>query len=313
MEKVVAFIDILGFSSYVNNDIQDAIMVLTNANAIIDQLIFEKSIHPPLSYPPEIQNLALRTSITSIEDYLPFSDSVFITSSDASQFVLQLGNFLSSAFLLTARQYATAVDKTDPTKSRAITPVVDPSGQVTVDRIDTHIPPVLFRGGMAFGEVERIKPSAIVDGTRVNMWSLAGSAVFQAVGLEGSFKGPRIVFESDIYNLLDAQARMYCRELPECPGRYEILWPAMNYILENPYSGEFHIFYEYMDAVFNLWKVFENDHKVGIQYEKFMEIIIASAINIYNQHWRQKQFAVEKITKYLRQKGILAMFQYLLV
>lgn len=310
--KLIAYIDILGFSGYVYNGLEDAIMVLTNANAIVDQLIFEKKIHPPENYPPELRNLALKTSITSVEDYLPFSDSVFITSNDASNFIFQLGHFLGSAFLFTARTYAAAVDKIDPTKTQALTPKVDSSGHVVIGTKDIHVPPVLFRGGIAFGEVERITPTALVNGERVQMWSLAGEAVVRAVKFDGPFKGPRIFFGPDVYNLLDAKARLYCREVPERNGFYEILWPATHFILENSCEGEFHYFYEYMDAAYNLWKVFADDENVGPHYEKFMEIIIASAIQLYDQHWHQRQFAVGRISQYLQHRGLLSMFSKLL-
>lgn len=312
MKKIVAYIDVLGFSNYVMSGIGDAIMVLTNANAIIDQLIFEQSIHPPTDYPLALQNLALRTSITSVEDYLPFSDSVFITARDASEFVMQLSHFLGSAFLFTARTYAMAADKSDPTKTQVITPMLDSSGHVVASTTDIHVPPVLFRGGIAFGEVERITPTALVNGKREKMWSLAGEAVVRAVKFDGPFKGPRIFFGRDVYNLLNAKARLYCREIPERNESYEILWPATHYILENPCEGEFHYFYEYMDAAYNLWKVFAMDEKVGPQYEKFMEVIIASTLQVYDQHWDQKKYAVGRITQYLQQRALLPMFRDLL-
>ena len=63
--KLVAYLDVLGFSNAVNQDIDDAISVLTRFNTISSQSIVEDKIHPVSSYDPHLQNLAARTSVDS--------------------------------------------------------------------------------------------------------------------------------------------------------------------------------------------------------------------------------------------------------
>lgn len=85
-----------------------------------------------------------------------------------------------------------------------------------------RIPPALFRGGVAFGEVNPVKP-ALIDGKRTEGYILVGDAVVKAVGMEKAVKGPRIVFGQDVFEQLNEEARLYTRSLPEDSNLFELL------------------------------------------------------------------------------------------
>lgn len=101
-EKAVAYLDILGFSNAVTQSIEDAIMCLSSFNTILETKIRDLHTNPLSSYDPRLQDLVRRTSIDSFEEFIPFSDSVFVTSQSGSSFVLQLGDFALKSFMFTS-------------------------------------------------------------------------------------------------------------------------------------------------------------------------------------------------------------------
>ena len=104
--RAVAYLDLLGFSNTVLRNAEEALAMLTSYNSILHFGIMESELHPSDGYPQGLQKLAKRKSTESFKDFLPFSDSIFITSDDCSDFLLQLGEFLYRSFHLTAHFYA---------------------------------------------------------------------------------------------------------------------------------------------------------------------------------------------------------------
>lgn len=317
MEKVVAYLDILGFSDAVSNSVEDAVMILTSFNTILHTGIMDKRLHPSANVDPQIKELAKRCSIESFEDFLPFSDSVFATSRNCSDFIMQLGHFVYSSFHFTAHIYADATNPDDPTATTSIGVDRDPNGNPVIVHRPYHQPPVLFRGGLAYGDVVDLKPMAIVTGQPQSMNTLAGEAVVRAVRLEHGLKGPRLSFGQELYDMLNQTARNYCRLVPDTPDevvRYEILWPAMGYITENMGRQEFKHFTEMFEAAYNLWYPFHktSNEKVEPHYNRFIELVIVSALQTYDKFWNDKSFAQAKIHAILESKNILPIFGHLL-
>lgn len=317
MDKVVAYLDILGFSDAVFNSVDDAVMTLTSFNTILHTGIMDSRLHPSANVDPQIKVLAKRCSIESFEDFLPFSDSVFATSRDCSDFVMQLGHFVYSSFHFAAHIYADATNPDDPTATTSIGVDRDSNGNPVIVHRPYHQPPVLFRGGLAYGDVVDLKPIAIVAGQSQSIITLAGEAVVRAVRLERGLKGPRLSFGQELYDQLNETARKYCRVVPECDEehkRYEILWPAMGYITENMYNQEFSHFMDLFQPAYNLWLPHRKscNEKVEIHYRKFIELIIVSALQVYDEFWNCRSFALEKIKAILESKGALSEFVQLL-
>lgn len=315
MKKAVAYIDLLGFSKLVEQNLGDAVITLSNANSILSQQILEKHIHPSSGYSPELKELAKDTSVESIEDYLPFSDSVFLTSSNCDDFVMQLGSFVRKCYTFTAGHYIHPTDALDPTKESIPNVIANDDGSCSLSEIDSHLYPALFRGGISYGEVENLTPMGIVGGKEQKMNTLAGEAVVKAVRLEESVKvkGPRLVFDNSLYGQLSEKTKNYCRQLPERPDLYEILWPMTAYISTNPYSGTLTEFYELFNSAYNLWIPHKKNPDVGLHYLKFMEIIIVSTIKAHDVFWSQKNRAIEQLTGFLQRRGIKELFEYVLM
>lgn len=292
-EQVVAYLDLLAFSSYVRENTKDAMLAFTNYRAILEIKIADDINHPSDSYSnPILKDLATRNSVNSFNHFLPFSDCVFISSNDPNLFLKQLGSFVLHCFKITSRQYEHPDDPRNPTK------IVHKFNDSTT--LEENWYPTLFRGGIAFGEAKHIELLGIVNGKPQKMANLAGKAVVDAVGLESKVKGPRIVFEKKLFDKLDDSTKIYVNEI-EGKGLYELLWPGFRYIPENG-EQEINNFHELFLPAVNLWKA--NNHTPhSEQYFSFIELVVTSTLKIFDANGL-KDIAVTKVSKVIREVGL---------
>ena len=260
-------------------------MMLSHFNSILSSLNFEREAHPSSGYVSSLQSLARRTSNESFEHFMPFSDSVFLASTNCSDFVMQLGSFVRQSFLFNSQVFTNPEDPNDPTVSHYIGIDTSDPNNIRAINIPCHEPAVLFRGGVAYGEVVETTPMGLFNNKKFQCNNLMGEAVVRAVAMEGVVKGPRIVLDQSVVDQLNGEAKLYVRPLPEkgFEGYYEILWPAMGYILENKdiFIQEMNHFYEIFTPAYNLWNYYKGG-EVAIQYERLLELTVASAVRIYS-------------------------------
>jgi hypothetical protein len=292
-EQAVAFLDLLAFSNHVRENTQDALLAFTTYRTILETKITDDLVHPPSSYSnPILQDLATRRSVNSFNHFLPFSDSVFISSDDPNLFLKQLGSFVLHCFTFTSQHYQKPDDPINPTK------VVHKFSDDTI--IEENWYPTLFRGGIALGEAIPIELMGIVNSEPQKITNLAGKAVVKAVGLESKIKGPRIVFEKDLYEKLDGTTKVYTSET-EIKGLYELLWPGFNYILSNGES-EINDFHKLFVPAVNLWKAY-NHTPFSEHYFKFIELVVTGTLRVFDANGH-KEIAVSKVTDVIKSQGL---------
>lgn len=299
--KIVAYIDLLAFSNHLREDTSDALMAMNNYNTILSLKIRDDIANPVSSYSKDLQELAKMHSVESFDFFLPFSDSVFLMSSDCSSFIKQLGNFVLQSFTLTARFYANPIDPSKPEKGHINNFSINEDGKVEVNQGECNYYPALFRGGLAYGEALPIELYSVIDKHPSKAKVITGEAVVDAVRLETSVKGPRLIFCKDVYDQLNDDARDYCRETPESSKMHEILWPALKYIRQidiRQCEQEIHKMYEIIIPAYNLWKAY-NHTLFSSHYFNFIELIIASTIQFYDKKCQLKDFAKDKISEWI--------------
>ena len=195
-EQTVAYLDLLAFSSHVRDNLPDALMAFTTYSKILETKLKDNSLYPPTSYTDQIsKDCAKKMSVDSFSNFLPFSDSIFITSEEPNLFIKQLGTFVLRCFKFALNTF----DYNTFTKY-----------------------PTLFRGGIAIGEAIPIELIGIVKGKQQIIPNIAGEAVVKAVALEQKVKGPRIVFGKDFFEKLDKSTKVYISETKEDKDLYEL-------------------------------------------------------------------------------------------
>ncbi|MCX6250608.1 MAG: hypothetical protein NTX61_07645 [Bacteroidetes bacterium] len=292
-EQAVAFLDLLAFSNHVRDNTKDALLAFTTYRTILETKITDDLVHPPTSYSnPILQDLATRHSVNSFNHFLPFSDSVFISSDDPNLFLKQLGSFVLHCFTFTSRQYQNPDDPSNPIK------VVHKFKDNTI--IEENWYSTLFRGSIALGEAIPIELMGIVNSKPQKIANLAGKAVVRAVGLESKIKGPRIVFEKELFEKLDSSTKVYTAET-EVKGLYELLWTGFHYILSNGHS-EINDFYELFLPAVNLWKAY-NHTPFSEHYFKFVELVVTGTLKVFDANGH-RDIAINKVTEMIKSQGL---------
>lgn len=299
--NIVAYIDLLGFSNHLSENTNDALMVINNYNNILSFKKREEMRNPVSSYPKELQELAKRSSIDSFDYFLPFSDSIFLMSSDCNSFVKQLCNFVLESFRFTADFYNNPINTSKPESSYVMRCDIKGDGTITVLHNECKYYPVLFRGGLAYGEAFSAELYSVVNKEASKTNIITGKAIVKAVELEKKVKGPRLIFGVEVFDQLDKSTQDYCRLIPEMSEIYELLWPAMVYIYQNDnlqIHQEIYKFCDLISPVYTLWRAYKHTTQT-LHYFNFIELIIASTIQIFDKKFGLKQFAKDYILNWL--------------
>lgn len=290
--QVVAFLDLLAFSNHVRENTKDALMTFNNYQAIlgvkkIDEQIFSSSIKNN----PIIEKLAKQNLVSTFNYFLPFSDSIFITSNNPNLFLKQLGSFILNCFTFTSYHYYNPDDPSNPTIVKFNT---------KKETIIENFYPTLFRGGITLGEVIPIELQGIVNNKLTNVTNLAGKGVVRAVELEQKIKGPRILFEKDLFDILDQETKSYTIET-DVKGCYELLWTGFHYTMING-DSEINKFDELFIPAMNLWKA--NNHlRFSEHYFKFLELVVFGTIKIFDA-FGHKEKAFRHIENFIISQGL---------
>lgn len=315
-EKIVVFLDLLGFSVAVRDNIQVAASKIDNYNSIIDEQFGDQQIHPVDSYCTELQSLAESSYATTFDYFLPASDSVFIVSDkeNLNVFVKQLCSFLLKSYTLTASRYAYPEDKDEVTlhKGRNIN-----INEKDVKLNDEIYSPCLFRGGMSIGVCDPFPQYRVVNGKILNdNCNLIGEAVVDAVHLEGIVNGPRVLIEEKYYNMCEEDVkRHYFRQLSDNEIKdeykniqdengnkiilYELLWPVALFIRRNGIISEIRNNGNLRELIQGSYNLYKSKSNKGAEqhYKAFIDLLYNSILIYWDNASAAKEY-VEKMKMY---------------
>lgn len=274
MEKTmaaIAYLDILGFAGYCQRDVNVAIDLLQNYKFVVDQKITDESF----PYDSQLEKFAEERLITSFDYFLPFSDSLFIQSSTQSSspdlFLRQLSHFIIACFTLTSTYYSNPSNPHDPAKVEGSN--IEFNGKKLIRNPQTkYYPPLLFRGGISFGEAVTFQVNAINGRKLTPITNIAGKALVKVVKeLEPTDKGPRLFLDCDFYQELNDDTRKYCRKIMRkdfaSENLYEVLWPAFDDDISN----------DLLCPAINFCIAYKNKDW-GVHYYEFVKLVINSLL-----------------------------------
>ncbi len=294
-ERVVVFLDLLGFSKYVEDNPQGALQLIEDYSTQVTQSIEDNKLHPVDAYSHVgLKKIAERTMITSFMHFLPMSDSIFIVSDNASLLVHQLSHFLVNCFALRQAAFAYGRSHGDPRN------VVVRGFYCGDSAHTTHCEvwyPLLFRGAIACGNVNLLRIPSVTDATMARTSNLVGPAVVDAVRLEGEgTRGPRLLCTEEFVARLDQEAALYVGECIDAdkPEVREIYWPLAYFETEaDVHAGLQNGLNEPLRAAVNLWKYFLNS-TVSDHYYALIRLLIKSTCKKYPSRINEvKNFAAD--------------------
>lgn len=267
--KTVAFLDLLGFGQVASKDIFGAIKLISDYQVIINNKVTDANIHPDLLMTNE------ELCADSFETLLPFSDSIFITSTNPDKFVKQISHFISHSFLINSNQYSYPENPSKPLE------IEIPEVRLTsISTIKENRYPVLFRGGISFGDVADMKVNAIVNNKIYQQTNLTGKALVESVYLEKSGKGPRIFCNKNFVDQLNQTTKDKYIGVVKHDELYELYWTNSIFLDQNECFTNINEFDKHFIPAVNLWKAF-NHFEYGIQYYEFIKLIINGTIQHY--------------------------------
>jgi hypothetical protein len=279
-DKIVAYLDLLGFCSFTRQDKNGAIKMLNDYLTVLDIKVTEDALHPPNSNSTiELRALAKRKSIDTFSHFLPFSDSIFVVSEDEdpTNFLTQLGNFVLEVFLFGQRGWR---DEANPVSENITHVTFEGNGKENKTDLMENRFPVLFRSGIVYGNAEIFKNEpliSIVDKQRQKTHIVSGKAVVDAVGLVegGKTRCPDILLSPCLVDKIkDSGFKQTYIETYEQHSR--LLWPAFNYDPDKNLNK----FSEMFCPAVNLWNYYSHLECSDI-YFNFLKLIIKSAMSLF--------------------------------
>ncbi|MEI6174339.1 MAG: hypothetical protein WCR01_11365 [Bacteroidota bacterium] len=268
--RTIGYLDVLGFGRIALTDLMGAIDMIYDYQTIVNNKVTDQHIHP------ELLQIAEKLCADSFESLLPFSDSIFIVSNQPDKFVTQISHFLHHAFSINGFQFEDPANPEDPTETTI------PIGW-SHERLPIHRYPLLFKGGVSYGEVANLRLNSIIDNEIVPIRNLTGQALVEAVYLEKAGKGPRLFCNKVFVDQLSPGIRDKFIGVLRVNELYEILWPASIYFDENDCRIDIGAFDTLFIPAVNLWRAFGHIEKVGVHYYEFLRLIINATLQYHTQ------------------------------
>ncbi|MGE8723285.1 hypothetical protein ACO2KH_18280 [Leptospira terpstrae] len=301
----VTFLDLLGFSQYVKTDHSAANQLLVNYLEIFS---FRKDNFF------ESQTGLEKNKIDSFEDFIPFSDSIFLTSNNINKFIPQLSQFLLDSFIYRGRDMRSPTDPGNPhiietmdfeLKKRKIKPKM----------VKENCFPVLFRGGISSGEINSASIPALHKSALIKLPIITGEAVVNAVELEkNGQKGPRILISKNTYSEITSDSiKLLSKPFDIENINFELYWPSIIFYRSTaPEIDLKNEFAELFEISINLWSAYKKFPKLENHYFNFMKLVFKSGeLAFKNNSWDLALF-YEQVKSSLKTSSVDQNYSFLL-
>lgn len=218
MKKAIAFLDVLGFSHHVYEDLEETEKILHDINELIDVSATSKFNASKISDKNLYKELKNYT-LDSVDFVLPVSDCIFLGSNELNQMIEQISVFLCRILEKTFHDF----EMNNYQKSF----------------------PVIMRGGISYGKVKKVKSSFHVNKAKGDFFNIIGTPVVEAVRLEevhGS--GPNLFLTYDVMSQLSEELKKFVSEkyINNVGNINHFLWPRYFFFknnLKNDFSSQF--------------------------------------------------------------------------
>jgi hypothetical protein len=304
-DAAVVYLDLLGFKNYVSSEPSAALQLLIDEYVLLNQRIIDQCMieQGKVSITDELRDLTVQNTVSSFDYLRSLSDSVFIVSYTTENLLSQLSSFVLSCFLFNSRSYASPNDPVDPTQV-AINVIRKAENGSYEAKAETQTRfPVLLRGGLSFGPVDRVETHELARGDLVRVSNFSSMAVVDAVALEKAGRGPRIFCDQAVMDYMpSAEKDRFLLPVKGRKGVYEVLWPRAVFSEANSFDGEIHHFTELFMPAATFWKAW-NHEEHGVHYWEFMKLIVRSALS-YSRDKGCEKDGVDAMAKVITEAGL---------
>lgn len=226
---LVAYLDILGFSRLIKQDMTKVNDVLCMVQDRMKTEFVDDKLHPQEEFekhnPKESWALSARSRFSTFDYFISASDSVVIISQkDTPLFMRNLSYFMATTFMLSAKPF-----------QKNFSDVACVNSEHFIDFPPHKAEPILFRGGIAQGERKDICISEIrniIDKKPEKAWNISGETFLRAVKAESRGKGPRLFCDKSIVEWINQLSYHETEDLKKMIRKagegddesYELVW-----------------------------------------------------------------------------------------
>ncbi|WP_282746534.1 hypothetical protein [Peptostreptococcus stomatis] len=304
---IVAFLDLLGFSELLQTDINIAFSNINLLNNIIETRYNDNKIHPLLEYkeknPDDMEFLYFveKSSITSFENVISFSDSLILAGTDYDLFIMQLVNFVASAYSRYSKPFRKPFNNIHEVST------CESIGRADGKDESLKAFPILLRGGISIGEdISFFKEYHIHDGNKQRTsLNVIGLAYLKAVKLESFDKGPRLFCDKSVAEAVNENVLKFLREVDKDKGIYEIVWTkeGLDTIArEGRYDRidkwknvEVVIDEVMLPPAINLYKYYEKKESLKEHYEQLIKLVCRGIVKYAADECNRMEDAIRQV------------------
>lgn len=307
---IVAFLDLLGFTNLLETNAEAAFDNMNAFNHVIHTKVIDSLSHPLSEYKrnnpddKELHKFVENSSVTSFDYMISVSDSLIIGAKDVDLFINQLRNFVASVYINYSEPFVRPfVDIRDVESDKWVTCRED--GSIRCHKAF----PILFRGGISFGEdVGFFKEYHIFESeseqTSLNVF---GKTYLKAVQLENTGKGPRLFCDRSVVDAISNKKLI--KIVDEDSGTYEIVWTIGGCETVGKSADKWEnvkrsIHKKMLPPAVNLYQYFKTEDKLEPHYKGLLDIVCCGIVKYAQDECDKADKAIDYINDYLTKHGI---------
>ena len=283
---IVAFLDLLGFSALLQANMEVALDNMNSFNNILKTRFIDNKCHPieeyENNYPGDdnFHNFVKKSSITAFNQMISFSDSLVLGGTDCNLFILQLANFVATAYINYSEPFRKPFTDISTVETRR-SATGNRNGSIRYHKAF----PLLFRGGISVGENvgffnEYHIHNNVFEQTSLNVMGLT---YLNAVKLEGAGKGPRLFCDKSVVENVNDDVKKMIREVNKENGIYEIIWTIEGCEATGCSSDKWEnisnsITDKMLPAAINLYNYYKGNKELESQYRELLILVCTGII-----------------------------------
>lgn len=310
---VVAFLDLLGFSTLLRSNIEVALDNMNSFNNVLKTDYLDNKCHPLSEYKklyPNDKSLhgsVENSSVTAFEHMISFSDSLILGGTNVDLFITQLSNYIAKVY----------IEYSEPFKK----PFLDINAVTTRKVAEGHRDgsiryhnafPILFRGGVSVGDSVGFFDEYHIKNSELTLSSLnvTGLTYLNAVKLEGSGKGARLFCDKSVVDAVDEKTKKLLKVVDKEKAIYEIVWTiegceATGCCSSNKWKNVIdRISDKMLPATMNLYQYYKSNVILEPQYKELLKLVCEGIVKYAKDECNRENDAINSINHMLKKEQI---------
>lgn len=269
---IIAFLNLLDFSNLSQNDSETATDNLISIQQKLLTRLNDARFSPPTEYKnTNLGDFAIKHSATAYENIIHLNDKLVLTSNEVELFISQLSNFIASLFIEYSTPFQVPFNNLKEVKTTKIVSSLS-GGNI----LPHNVFPILYRGGVAYGEdIVSLSSSQIHEWNENPDSDTSNKTYITAVNLEkSSDKGPHLFCDKSVVEQLSNKKMIWKNSNTDT---YEIIWTIegceTSTCSSDPNENVSNAMQKMLLPAINLYNYFKKSENTEPQYKELLTLI----------------------------------------